>query len=140
MTKLLVKYGSVIFWTGFKFEDGQKGNKLLVILGAKNGANLLAVLATSQAHGRPKTRGCHTQHSCFFVPGGGPEGFDCDTWLELHRPQEIERKFIGTQAGLPEDKREIRTVLDLKPQFANEFRNCLKLSPDISAAQLALLE
>jgi len=128
-------YGAVLGWKEFQFDDGGTSDKLLVVLGAKTGKNYLAVLTTSQPHGRKASPGCHAEDGYFFI-GAGKHGFPKDTWLELHRPKEMDAATVvkGNFSG------DIWVVANLSLQIVNEIRNCLKQSPDITQHQLTLLE
>jgi hypothetical protein len=130
------QYGAVVFWKGFEFEDGGSSNKLLVVLGAKTGQPIIAVLATSKAHRRKAVPGCHAIDGYFFIKGGGPEGFPKDTWLELNRPVEIAVALL-VKSALTQDS---HVQGNLPPQHTNEIRNCLKQSPDITPYQISLLQ
>ena len=131
-----LKFGAVLAWDGFQFPDGGSSDKLLVVLGAKHGRNVIAVLATSRPHGRNAKMGCYADAGYFTVTGGGKFWFALDTWIELRRPQEISKRDIAQ--GMVEKK--VRVVGQLPPQIANAIRNCLKQSKDVTAHQLSLLE
>lgn len=128
--------GDLVFWKGFQFEDGGASNKLLIILGAKPGQNLIAVLTTSKPRGRKQTPGCIGYADYFFVKTGGRAGFLQDTWIETYRPVEMDRAAIET--GISAET--ITRVRVLHVELVNEIRNCLKRSPDISSRQTGLLE
>ena len=127
-------YGAVLGWSKFQFDDGEKSDKLLVVLGAQTGKNYLAVITTSQPHGRKANPGCYAEDGYFFI-GAGSHGFPKDTWLELYRPKEMNAATVvrGNFSG------DIWVVTNLHQQIANEIRNCLKRSPDITQHQLSLL-
>ena len=127
-------YGAVLSWKEFQFDDGGVSDKLLVVLGAKAGKNYLMVLTTSQPHGRESNPGCHADDGYFFIDAGS-HGFPKATWLELYRPEEVDAATVvkGNFDG------EIWVVANLAQQIANEIRNCLKRSPDITPHQLSLL-
>lgn len=129
------KYGAVLGGKKFQFDDGDVSDKLLVLLGAKTGKSYLAVLTTSQPHGRKANPGCHAEDGYFFISAGS-HGFPKDTWLELHRPVEMNAATI-LSGNLTRD---IWVVANLPEQIANEIRNCLKRSPDITPHQISLLE
>lgn len=129
------QYGAVLSWKGFVFDDGGSSDKLLVVLGAKQGKNLVGVLTTSQPRDRPVNPGCHIGDGYFSIKAG-TAGFTKDTWVELYRPQEISMAEI-VKGGLAGD---IWAVENLPDQLTNEIRNCLKRSPDITGQQLDLLE
>ena len=127
-------YGAILGWKEFPFDDGGKSDKLLIVLGAQAGKNYLAILTTSQSHGRKAIPGCHAEDGYFFI-GAGSHEFLKDTWLELYRPQEMSAATVlkGNLSG------DIWVVANLRQQIANEIRNCLKRSPDTTQHQLSLL-
>ena len=127
-------YGAVLGWNKFQFDDGGRSDKLLIVLGAKTGKNYLMVLTTSQHHGRGTNPGCHADDGYFFI-SAGKHGFSKDTWLELYRPIEVDAATLisGNFSG------DIWVVANLAEQIANEIRNCLKRSPDITQHQVSLL-
>jgi hypothetical protein len=129
------KYGAVVAWDGFKFAGGGASDKLLVILGAKQGKEIIAVLATSKQHGKRADPGCHAKDGYYFIPAK-TASFPKDTWLELYRPQEIAPAEL-VKVSL---KKEARVTDNLTSQMANAIRNCLKQCPDVTGHQLTLLE
>jgi hypothetical protein len=132
----IIKRGTLIFWTGFEFEDHGSSDKLLIILGSKVGQNVLAVLTTSKARGRKKEPGCFGYGEYFFVRANADGKFKEDTWIELYRPQEIQRSsFDGAIRN-----GSITVVKSLPDGLVNAIRNCLNLSHDITPAQINLLE
>ena len=62
--------GCVFHWEGYQFEDGEKADKFLVIVGAKTGCNYLAVIATSQKKKRDYQPGCNAERGYYHIPGG----------------------------------------------------------------------
>lgn len=122
-----LKYGAVLFWKAFKFEDGGSSDKLLVVLGARQGKNFLACLTTSQPHSRKANPGCHAEEGYFFIPAG-VAGFTKPTWIELNRPQEASSAEV-LKACLAGD---MHVITNLPQQLANEIRNCLARSPDLT--------
>jgi hypothetical protein len=132
-------FGAVIKWAGFVFEDGDSSDKLLVILGIKPKQNIMAVLTTSQARRRPKAPGCQAEYETgafYYLPGGMKNSFKLDTWVELHRPQELDiLKFNQALAN-----KEFHVIFNLDKGVAAGIRNCLKRSPDTSELHLSLCE
>lgn len=132
-------FGAVVAWDGFVFEDGGQSDKLLVILGAKTGSQIIAALATTKAHGRPKKGGCVPDHdggAFYYLQGGMKRSFKEDTWIELYRPQEIDAAQLLKVAMA----KAARVIFNLDQSVAAGIRNCLKQSPDVTPYQLSILE
>jgi len=131
--------GAVVKWPDFEFEDSGSSDKLLVILGAKPGQPIIAVLTTTKARGRPAVAGCHFEYengSFYFAKGGMSGSFKVDTWVELYRPQEIDPAAYHDR----EHQERAWVVFNLRPDFAAGIRNCLKRTPDISDYLISLLQ
>jgi len=132
-------FGAVVKWTGFKFDDGDVSDKLLVILGAKPNSPIIAALTTSKPRGRPTDAGCKSAYeagSYYFAKGGMMGSFKLDTWIELYRPQEIDPvEYLKQEA-----EKKAWVVFNLRQDFAAGIRNCFKLSPDTSEHHLSLLQ
>lgn len=137
---IAVKFGTVVGWVKWEFPNGIKADKYLIILGAKASMNLLAVLVTSQPHGRQPNPGCHAKEGYFFIKGGGPEKFPKDTWVVINDPQIINRTDLESKLREIMSKRVVWPEWDLPTQIVAAIRNCLKQSDDVSAAHLALCE
>jgi hypothetical protein len=131
-----LKFGAVLFWQGFEFEDGGHSDKLLVVLGAKPGRNVICVLTTSKARGGQLPEGCHADKGYYFFRSGS-YGWRKDTWVQLYRVVELTAADLlraSMSAGDLAVKRNLPTAV------AAAIRNCIKGTKDISAAQIALLE
>ena len=63
--------GTILFDTDFTFLDGDKGEKLFVILNDGNAGYYITVKTTSKGHSRGLTYGCQNQDRFqnFFLPG-----------------------------------------------------------------------
>ncbi len=130
-----LKVGCVFHWEEYEFADGAKADKYFVVLGAKAGSNLLAVIATSQPHKRSFNPGCHHEHGYFHISGGKGDFFPKDTWLLLAPPVESSlAEFL--QRALA---KQITLKGELRRDLANAIRNCLKRCLDVSEEQLKLL-
>ena len=133
MTGIIAR-GSVIFWTDYQFENGNRADKFFIFLGCATGKNYLAVIATSQKKRRDYDPGCHAEEGYYFIPGGKKDWFDKDTWVLLE-PYEFDVAQL-VKAGLT---KEARIVCNLRPELANAICNCLKRCEDVSAHHLSLL-
>lgn len=130
-----LRIGAVLDWDDFVFPDGSSKDKLLLVLGAKQGHNYLLVLATSKPHQRHFEPGCNAGDGYYFIPGGGKDFFNKDTWIILSEPQianaaEMLSAFMG---------RRVRVIDNLRDQLTNAIRNCLKLVDDVSQVHKDLL-
>lgn len=114
------KYGAVVFWKNFEFDDGGKSDKLLIVLGARVGKPMLAVLTTSQQHRYGKNPGCHASEGYFFIPAGGAAKFPKDTWVQLYRPLEIDAAKLLKVAFA----KDANVISNLPQDVANGIRNC----------------
>jgi len=128
--------GCIFHWKEFQFADGDSADKFIVMLGTKSGCNYLAVVATSKKHHRTFTPGCHADDGYYHIPGGRKDWFPKDTWLLLAAPYELDPTEM---MRLAVQEKKITVAGQLREQVANAIRNCLKLCPDVSPAQLALL-
>ena len=127
--------GAVLHWSGFEFEDGTSKDKFFVVLGAKQGHDFLVVITTSQPHVRSFNPGCHATEGYFHIPGGAKDFFPKDTWLLLMECRELRAAEVvkSSMDG------SLRDVANLRTQLANEIRNCLKRTEDVSQAQLDMM-
>lgn len=124
--------GDVIFWKGFSFEDGEKADKLLVIIGSLPDQSRLLLKTTSQTRSyRPDADGCHSDASVHRFKQY-LAGFRIPTWIQFDPP--IIRNIHDIKiAG-------VHTVFSLKPTDIQAIINCYKKSPDISDALLKYLK
>lgn len=136
MTTGLISPGCVIHWKDYVFDNGQTANKYLVIVGAKQGCNYLAVVATSQPRKRKFEPGCHATEGYYHIGGGGKDHFPKDTWLLVAEAVELTPAELVKRAMV---EKTISIVGQLRGEIANALRNCLKRCPDVSPAQIALL-
>lgn len=139
MSSGVIGPGCIIHWKQYLFPDGSgdKADKYFVILGAKQGHNYLAVIATSKQRKRSLNPGCHAEEGYYHILGGQKDWFPLDTWVLLAAPLEIAPSELLSRGAMGDGA--ITTEGQLRPDVANAIRNCLKLCRDASAAQLALL-
>lgn len=130
------KFGAVLSWEDFKFEDGGESDKLLIVLGARKGVNAIAVVCTSKQRSKKALAGCHEQEGYYFIPGGGRNWFKLDTWVELHRSFELDAAKLLTALMT----KQATALANLSPEIAAAIRNCLKKTDDVTPAQIALLD
>ena len=131
-----LKFGAVLFWDGFIFENGGTSDKLLVLLGARPNKDMIAVLTTSRPPPRHLEPGCHAKEGYYVIPGGEKDWFREDTYVQLYRPVLISAPS-AVKLGL---EGKLRVNANLRPELAAAIRNCLKQSGDLPAAMKELLE
>jgi hypothetical protein len=133
----VLEFGAVLFCEDFKFEDGGESNKLLVVLGAKTGKNVIAALCTSKPKGGISTAGCFAVQGIYHCKAGGKDGWPKDTWVQLYRLVEMSATELLTLAM---QKKTLKTVGNLTRDTAAAIRNCAKQTQDITALQIDLME
>lgn len=121
--------GAILFHSKFRFTNGEEGEKLLIVLNNPNPAEepYLVCRVTSQRGRKPKTPGCHEEHSLFFLPGR-EDFFEKDTWIQLH---EI---FSFNASELLRDHFDGRLNVrgNLKDLTIRQLMNCIRKIKDIS--------
>jgi len=126
-----VKRGDVVFWKGFSFDDGEKSDRLLVVVGSEIGGRLLLLKTTSQssAH-RPDVDGCHLDASVFrFKQNLG--GFRSPTWIQFDPPIILTPQQVIENAP--------RVLFELQLDDLGAIVTCYKESLEISDALMAFL-
>lgn len=130
-----LKFGAVISWKGFEFDDGGSSDKLLVVLGAHLEKDIITVLTTSRRRPGEWKTGCYAEQG-FFYFSSGEYGWPKDTWVQLYRPvvlgsgELVKASFDG----------DVRTVRNLPEQIAAAVRNCFRRTKDIAPVMNDLLE
>jgi hypothetical protein len=132
-----LEFGAVLFCEDFKFEDGGESNKLLVVLGAKSGKNVIAALVTSKPKGGVWTEGCHAEKSIYHCKKGGKNTWPKDTWIQLYRLVEMSAAELVQLAMV---KKTLITRANLPKETAAAIRNCAKRCEDVSADHIELME
>jgi hypothetical protein len=136
MTDDAIKPGCILHWDGFKLSDGSEGHKFFVIVGAHDGKNFLAIIATSQKkRGRTTQPGGNEQDGWYHIPGGGKDFFQKDTWLLFEAPQELSAQELLALKF----KGQIKIVGNLRPQIANAICNTMRKCQDVSEDHRDLL-
>lgn len=127
--------GSVLHWENYTFPDGGTADKFFVLVGAKQGANWVLVIATSKQKNRTFNPGCNAKEGYYHVPGGGKDFFPQDTWLLLPEALEIRPAELLKRAM----DNELTVRGNLRENVVNEIRNCLRVCDDVPGTVLALL-
>lgn len=135
MTQPTIQSGCILHWEGFKFEDGAEADKFLVIVGAQEKGNYLAILATSRQHKKGNNPGGNPVGGYYHIPGGGKDWFKVDTWLMFDRvielsPGALLKEVLG-------GKLTVRG--NLRPDIANAICNTMRRCDDVSDYHKALL-
>jgi hypothetical protein len=134
MTVTLVP-GCILHWEGFKFPDGSEADKYFVIVGAQQGKNLLAIIATSKQKWRQAKAGGNPDGGYYHIPGGGKDWFLKDTWLLFDDPKEMNSsEFLKASF-----RGEIVLKGNLRPDIANAICNCMRRCDDVSEHHKDLL-
>ena len=123
--------GDVLSWKNFTYDDGERSDKLLVVVGECQDGTRLMLKTTSKAkRWRPDQDGCHHQESVHRFKQY-LAGFRRPTWI-VFDPPIIRAVEKITEAGA-------HRIFSLKPNDLSAITNCYKKSPDISEALLRYL-
>lgn len=136
MTQASLAKGAVIFVKDYEFDDGSTKDKLLVVLGTKEGQDYLCAQTTSVKWRRDVGHGCyHGAQTYFFLEGNGKNFFSEDTWILLSQADIYSSIWLLNQSLSGKAK----VVGEVKPDVAGQIRNSYKESRDASPIKLALL-
>ncbi len=128
--------GCVLFHRGFEFENGEKADKLLVVLNHQKAGRFLVLLTTSRPRKtRPRDEGCQAERGYYFV-SANRHWFNSDTWILLYRPYEIEAHRLRDS----EERGDVRIMATLETDFARAIINCFKRCDDCSEHHLYMLK
>jgi hypothetical protein len=130
------KFGAVLSWKRYVFDDGGTSDKLLIVLGAKAGKPWILALTTSRPPPKKYPPGCTAVDGMYFVPGDGKSFFKKDTWVQLYRPRVAQAAEIMKRSLASE----LTVIGNMPAQVANAIRNCLKQSEDVSPYHVSLLD
>lgn len=136
MTQASLAKGAIIFVKDYEFDDGSTKDKLLVVLGTKEGQDYLCALTTTAQWMRDVGHGCyHNAQTYFFLEGDGKNYFNKDTWILLSQAYIYSSAWLLNQSLSGKAK----VVGEVKPDVAGQIRNCYKESRDASPIKLTLL-
>jgi hypothetical protein len=126
-----VKRGDVGFWKGFSFDDGEKSDRLLVVVGSEIDGRLLMLKTTSRPRAYwPDPDGCHSDASVFrFKQHLG--GFRNPTWIQFDPPIIVTPQHVI--------KNDARVLFELELDDLRAIVTCYKQSPEISDALMNFL-
>lgn len=131
-----MNFGEVVVWENYLFPNGTIRDKIGVCLN-RPADDTPAVLAftTSKVGRFAATPGCSVDPHFFFVRRT-PSLFSTDTWILL------QKVYLEPLASIQRMRNAgtMRSIFQLKPNQANELRNCVLRSEDISMKILKLLK
>jgi len=133
MSDAAIGVGTILHRKGFTFADGETANKFLVIVGAQNGKNYLAIIATSKQ--RSTTPGGNPEGGYYHIPGGGKDWFPVDTWLLFEEPREISAAELIKEGHA----KNVEARGCLRGEVANAICNCMRRCNDVSEYHRSLL-
>jgi len=117
-----MKRGTILFHTNFSYYDGEKGEKLLVILNNQKGNEpFLMAKTTKQPKNKSLSPGCIQKESLFFIEAG-KTWFNEDTWIQLFEVY----PFTASEVLKDHFNSDLEIVGKLPEQKANEIKNCIK--------------
>ena len=82
------KLGDVLFYKDFEFEDGDKHDKLFIVVYSESSCLVLKTTKNNRLYQGAKD-GCNPQKRVFFIPIGKKEFFHLDTYVQLPQLYEI---------------------------------------------------
>lgn len=130
--------GAVLDWDEFDHNrppGAEKKDKLLLVVGAKQGYDFLLVLATTKQHKKTTTPGCNAKDGYYYIPKEQRDFFNENTWLLLSELRPATAAIV-VAGGM---KKTIRVLGSLKPETARAVINCIKQIQDVSPYHLSLL-
>ncbi|MDO8734092.1 MAG: hypothetical protein Q7K21_02910 [Elusimicrobiota bacterium] len=132
-----MKKGSVFFHNNFKFSDGEKGEKLLIVLNSndmKDSDTVVCCKTTSKMKYGLINEGCYNKKNIYIIE---KSPFERKTWVQFD-PNSI---FLFSAQKLLDChfKKEIELIGYLEEQHINAIVNCFKRSDDISPFHLSLV-
>jgi hypothetical protein len=129
-----LKFGAVIFYKDFPFGDGGKSDKLIVVLGVREGCALI-VLTTSKPSTPEINPGCSAKRSLFRAQKLARDCLDRDTYFLLHRMGELLPHHVSSN----EWKTNAKLIGVLSEQTAHAIKNCAAQTDDIASRHKVLL-
>jgi hypothetical protein len=129
--------GSIFFDTDFKFMDGEKGEKLFVILNDGSCGFYLAVKTTTNPKYKGRNEGCQIgdRDPNFYLPYKSCD-FKEETWIQLSDFFEFKRDELLAKSF----KKIVVHKGDLTRDIVVELLECAVSSDDLSGKQRPILE
>ncbi len=124
--------GTVLFDPHFKFDDGDEGRKLFIVLSNGECGHYVTAKTTSRnTKGRySKKHGCQSgRYPCFSLPEGTC-GLRGNTWIQLH----VFFEFNAGEVIARKLRGEIREICRLPRQATLDLLRCAIRLDDISLA------
>lgn len=123
--------GDVLVHYNYQFADGATApNKLLVMIGERNGMVMFFVVTSQEKHGRTKKLGCQILTdfvSSFFIQAKHGD-FDKDSWVLLE-PAQLPANELATRIAQKRAHKSFR----LHNAAVNDIKACFRRSWDYSA-------
>ena len=125
------KYGDVIYWRNYRFDDGITGNKLLIVLSKPEGSSkCVSALTTSVPPPFDLVAGCNEQPRTMFKISQGTCKLKKETIVQLYRAE------IYVLEPFSQD---IKILFNLGANLTGQIKNCLKRAIDIYPEVKSLL-
>ena len=123
--------GSVVSFKDFEFHDGDKEDKLLIVLNDKRNDIYLVLKATSQSSKwRQPNEGCHHDKGYYYIPKG-KAWFRKETWIVLDDPYEMPAYDLEENGHV---------LAEIDDQLRRAITNCFKKTEDCSDFYIWLME
>lgn len=125
----------VLFIEGFKFYDGETGNKLLVILHSNNEETLFIFCKTTTSNKYPQDPGCHPIQNVFcteVLP------FHRKTWIQFGRDALFCKSDQNFKRKIQDGK--LRIIGEMEDYEFLNLLKCIILSEDIEEGYRIPLE
>jgi hypothetical protein len=132
----VVNIGAVFHDPDFVFQDGERGNKLFIVLAA-TGKVCIVARTTSKPSGKSRSYGCHhdDRFPNFFIPREAGI-FREDTWICLDYLVE----FIQTEFEQKTTNDNIRKITELSRGLLLDLLQCAIDSDDVTENQERALQ
>lgn len=127
--------GTVFFFEDFVFADGDKGNKLVIVLNSPKGDEpYLLCPTTSQQHKRKKIIGCHAENNYYYIDEK-QDRFVKNTWVVFHKIYPFSAAMMVKQSLQTLRK----TEFTLEQTLWRAIKNCILKSKDIDQDYLKMI-
>jgi hypothetical protein len=130
------KLGDVLFYEKYEYEDGEKSDKLFIVLCSDKHCLVLKTTKNSRRYKDAK-EGCNPHKKVFFIPSEKKEFFYLDTYVQF--PQIIEIPVQDLLKGAFY-KKITNNESALSAKFAQAIKDCLRyFKNDISPVHWDLI-
>lgn len=116
--------GEVVYCPNFRFKDGGRSPKLLVVIGSAPQGTLVFRTTSQEREDRPATHGCHVDYAVFrFSAPCAP--FEKPTWVQYEDPYVVEENDDAIGSGSA-------VVCKLSPEQIQAIINCFRKSQEFT--------